>query len=170
MVSFQHQKRWCIVGIYWDITGIHDHTWLAEKPPSKTGAEMGTSSINGLYIYIYLSYIFSIAMFDYQRTFFFGEESDLPNFTRTQPLSIPNRTTTGKSPAKTYFQEENFAGRSSSYLPNLAKPSCRNFLKFPGPFSVCGMGISEVRFPSYDIWSSLCTPARFRFSTLPQLW
>ena len=75
MVSFQHQKRWCIVGIYWDITGIHDHTWLAEKPPSKTGAEMGTSSINGLYIYIlythiYPSYIFSIAMFDYQRTFF----------------------------------------------------------------------------------------------------
>ena len=111
------------MGIYWDIMGIHDHTWLARKPPSKTGAEMGTSSINGLYTI--LSYIFSIAMFDYQRTFFFGEESDLLHFTRTQPLSIPNRTTTGKSPAKTYFQEENFAGRSSSYLPNLAKPSCR---------------------------------------------
>ena len=151
------------MGIYWDITGIHDQTWLAEKPPSKTGAEMGTSSINGIYIYIlYISILhISIAMFDYQRTFFFGEESDLPNFTRTQPLSIPNRTTTGKSPAKTYFQEENFAGRSSSYLPNLAKASRRNFLKFPGPFSVCGI---------YDIWSSLCTPARFRFSTLPQLW
>ena len=58
MVSFQHQKRWCIVGIYWDITGIHDHTWLAEKPPSKTGAEMGTSSINGLYIYIYYIHIY----------------------------------------------------------------------------------------------------------------